>query len=75
MSTFVSTLSSYASSNVLIMCLGMVKHLTKVIILRSGMLNPIPRNDWYPLDRLEGFFSRIIWPVSVARLPPSVSFH
>jgi hypothetical protein len=53
----------------------MVKHLTKVILLRSGMLNPIPRNDWYPLDRLEEFFSRIIWPVSVARLPPSVSSH
>ncbi|KAG0705932.1 hypothetical protein DFH29DRAFT_980680 [Suillus ampliporus] len=52
--------------------LCMVKHLTKVILLRSGMLNPIPRNDWYPLDRLEEFFSRIIWPVSVARLPPSV---
>ncbi|KAG1729628.1 uncharacterized protein EDB91DRAFT_1085663 [Suillus paluster] len=30
--------------------LCMVRHVTKVIILQSGMLNPIPREDWYPLE-------------------------
>ncbi|KAG2743727.1 hypothetical protein P692DRAFT_20704639, partial [Suillus brevipes Sb2] len=53
--------------------LCMVRHVTKVIILQSGMLNPVPREDWYPLERLDEFFSRIIWPVSVGRLPPSVT--
>ncbi|KIK38853.1 hypothetical protein CY34DRAFT_14791 [Suillus luteus UH-Slu-Lm8-n1] len=53
--------------------LCMVRHVTKVIILQSRMLNPVPREDWYPLERLDEFFSRIIWPVSVGRLPPSVT--
>lgn len=51
----------------------MVRHVTKIIILQSGMLSPIPRNDWYPLERIDEFFSQIIWPVSVGRLPPSVT--
>lgn len=53
----------------------MVRHVTKTIILQSGMLSPIPRNDWYPLERIDEFFSQIIWPVSVGRLPPSVRGH
>ncbi|KAG1818110.1 uncharacterized protein BJ212DRAFT_1446573 [Suillus subaureus] len=53
--------------------LCMVRHVTKIIILQLGMLSPIPRNDWYPLEQIDEFFSQIIWPVSVGRLPPSVT--
>ncbi|KAG1747491.1 hypothetical protein EDD22DRAFT_981908 [Suillus occidentalis] len=53
--------------------LCMVRHLTKVIILQLGMLSSTPRDDQYPLDRLESFFTQIIWPPSVSRLPPSVT--
>ena len=52
---------------------GLVKHLTKDIIVKSGMLNAVPKSGNNPLQRLEDFFKRLIWPQSVSRLPPSVS--
>src|SRR3984957_12190132 len=37
------------------------------------MFNPRPRQNWYPLDRLEEFYESIVWPVSVSRPPTSVT--
>lgn len=53
--------------------LGLVKNLVKVILYKNGMLNA--RDDGSnPLARLEKFYSKVIWPASVGRLPPSVRF-
>jgi hypothetical protein len=51
---------------------GMVKHLTRVILFKSGMLNASRNGTHNPIARLEQFYSRIIWPVSIGRLPPAV---
>jgi hypothetical protein len=51
---------------------GIVKHLTKVILYKTGMLNSSRNHTHNPLARLEDFFSRVIWPHSISRLPPSV---
>jgi len=53
---------------------GMIKHLNRVIIYKSGMLNSRTRGD-ENLKKMEAFFSTIIWPPSISRLPPSVSTH
>ncbi|KAH7917672.1 hypothetical protein BV22DRAFT_1108527 [Leucogyrophana mollusca] len=50
--------------------LTMVKHLTKVIILKSGLLTGAA-GGVKPLERLETFFANLVWPVEAARLPPS----
>ncbi|KAJ7154970.1 hypothetical protein C8R43DRAFT_923002 [Mycena crocata] len=47
--------------------LTMIKHLNRTIIYNSGLLNG------GGVDKMEEFFSKIIWPVSVGRLPPSLS--
>ena len=39
------------------------------------MFNPRPEFDWYPLNRLDVFWANVIWPVSVSRPPPSVSYE
>jgi hypothetical protein len=52
---------------------GIVKHLTKNILYKTGMLNASRNGTHNPLQRLEDFFTRVIWPHSIGRLPPSVS--
>ncbi|KIK91508.1 hypothetical protein PAXRUDRAFT_797245 [Paxillus rubicundulus Ve08.2h10] len=52
--------------------LCLVKHLTKVILLQSGMFNTQPESDRKPLVLIEEFFSHVVWPASVSRLPPSI---
>ncbi|KIK44122.1 hypothetical protein CY34DRAFT_54623, partial [Suillus luteus UH-Slu-Lm8-n1] len=51
--------------------LGLVKHLNRIILIKSGLLNGTRRVK--PMDRLEAFFSGLVWPVEANRLPPSVS--
>jgi len=49
----------------------MVKHLTQVNLYTTGMLNASP-NGPNPVTRLEEFYSYVVWPASIGRLPPSV---
>ncbi|TFK63271.1 hypothetical protein BDN72DRAFT_803396 [Pluteus cervinus] len=53
--------------------LCMIKHLNRVILHAYGMYNTPNRNDESMISKMEGFFSQIIWPSSVGRLPPSVA--
>ncbi|KAJ7318344.1 hypothetical protein DFH08DRAFT_714721 [Mycena albidolilacea] len=47
--------------------LGIIKHLFREILQKNGMI------DNEATKKLEDFLSRLIWPVSVSRMPPSVS--
>jgi hypothetical protein len=51
----------------------MVKHVNRVIILKSGLLT----GGIYikPMQRLKRFFANVIWPIEATRLPPSVSSY
>ncbi|KAG1725168.1 uncharacterized protein EDB91DRAFT_1254905 [Suillus paluster] len=51
--------------------LTMVKHLNRIIILKSGLLNRT--RHIRPMEKLEDFFSRLVWPVEATRLPPSLA--
>ncbi|KAG0693990.1 hypothetical protein DFH29DRAFT_881020 [Suillus ampliporus] len=53
------------------MFLGLVKHLNRIILIKSGLLNGTRLVK--PMDRLEAFFSGLVWPVEANRLPPSLS--
>ncbi|KAJ7236617.1 hypothetical protein C8J57DRAFT_1439267 [Mycena rebaudengoi] len=48
--------------------LTMVKHVNRTIIYNNGLLNSASG-----VEKMEAFFSKTIWPVSVGRLPPSLS--
>ncbi|KAH7917473.1 hypothetical protein BV22DRAFT_1026280 [Leucogyrophana mollusca] len=50
--------------------LTLVKHLNKVILLKNGLLNGGRRIQ--PSARLQDFFSTLIWPVEVTRLPNTI---
>ncbi|KAG1731841.1 uncharacterized protein EDB91DRAFT_1238875 [Suillus paluster] len=51
--------------------LGLVKHLNRIILIKSGLLNGTRLVK--PMDRLEAFFSGLVRPVEANRLPPSLS--
>ncbi|EIW82591.1 hypothetical protein CONPUDRAFT_142843 [Coniophora puteana RWD-64-598 SS2] len=51
--------------------LGLVKHVTRVVIHDHGLLNGSRARD--PAARLEKFFDQLVWPVEVTRLPASIS--
>ncbi|EIW74451.1 hypothetical protein CONPUDRAFT_67407 [Coniophora puteana RWD-64-598 SS2] len=51
--------------------LGLVKHVTKVIIVKHGLLNASSSTN--PIELLEEFFEGITWPPEVTRLPPSMA--
>jgi hypothetical protein len=45
-------------------CTGMVKHLTRVILYTTGMLNAL-LNGPNSVTQLEEFYSRVVWPASI----------
>ncbi|KAG2114909.1 hypothetical protein BD769DRAFT_1629975 [Suillus cothurnatus] len=53
------------------MFLCLVKHLNRIILIKSGLLHGTRLVK--PMDRLEAFFSGLVWPVEANRLPPSLS--
>ncbi|KAJ7756554.1 hypothetical protein B0H16DRAFT_1538396 [Mycena metata] len=53
--------------------LTMIKHLNRTIIYNNGLLNSKSREEFSCIEKMETFFSKIVWPVSIGRLPPSLS--
>ncbi|KAG1877401.1 hypothetical protein F4604DRAFT_1880386 [Suillus subluteus] len=54
--------------------LTMVKHLNKTIILKSGLLNRIRHVK--PIEKLEDFFSRLVWPLTTGKgFPKADQWH
>ncbi|KAL1740203.1 hypothetical protein HDZ31DRAFT_85553 [Schizophyllum fasciatum] len=47
--------------------LCIVKHVSKEILLKTGMINGRAST------RMEEFYRKLVWPPSVSRLPPSIS--
>ncbi|KAJ7718697.1 hypothetical protein DFH07DRAFT_761463, partial [Mycena maculata] len=46
---------------------ALIKHLCKNILYKNGMI------DAEAAQKLEEFFSKLVWPPSISRLPPSVA--
>ncbi|KAJ7262555.1 hypothetical protein C8J57DRAFT_1231919 [Mycena rebaudengoi] len=51
--------------------LTLIKHLNRTILYNNGLLNST--SEISCIDKMEAFFGGIIWPVSIGRLPPSLS--
>jgi hypothetical protein len=64
---FLGTLVYFCSLVLLTAPPGIIKHLFREILQKNGMI------DNEATKKLEDFLSRLIWPVSVSRMPPSVS--
>ena len=47
------------------------KHTSRNILYKNGMFNRHGLQD--PMERMESFFAKVIWPSSVGRLPPKAS--
>jgi hypothetical protein len=52
---------------------AMVKHICRVILLKSGMFNG--GSYVKPMHQIECFFASLIWPVEATHLPPSLSWY